>query len=54
MAVKVTRRPWGSAEGEAVWLFVLEAEGQAVVLPRKAVSQVRLVPDLSALDEEEQ
>ena len=32
---------------------VLEAEGQAVVLPRKAVSQVRLVPDLSALDEEE-
>ena len=31
----------------------LEADGAAVELPRKAVAQVRLVPDLSALDEEE-
>lgn len=32
---------------------VLEEGGQDVELPRSAVSQVRLVPDLSALDEEE-
>ena len=31
----------------------LMEDGQEIELPRKAVSQVRLVPDLSALDEEE-
>ena len=33
---------------------VLSVSGEQVELPRKAVAQVRLVPDLSALDEENQ
>jgi ribosome maturation factor RimP len=32
---------------------VLESGEETIELPRKAVAQVRLVPDLSALDEEE-
>ena len=33
---------------------LLQNGGEEIDLPRKAVAQVRLVPDLSALDEEEE
>ena len=46
-----------AVQGELVGMddekVTLRVNGETVELPRKAVSQVRLVPDLSALDEED-
>ena len=43
----------GLLEGMDAEKVTLTADGETVELPRKAVAQVRLVPDLSALDEED-